>query len=286
MHSNGRSRDPGCGHRDMPGSRRRAGSQSVFLGACRSPSWSPSGPAPPSTATAEVSGDPMVLLNDDVSAEPGFVAACTEASDAEAGWSPGCCCARRPGRIDSAGVVADRTLLGFDYLNGEPGRGARRSAADPLGPTGGAALYRRGAFEWSAASTRDLPLLRGPGPGAADAHLPASDCRLAPRTSGSTPTRRPRRGEQRVESVTGWSRGYMLRPTGFWQPAASLRSGRRRRGRDLRRAGACDAAPGLAGGCAAGVPAARATPRRPAGRAPSTSRHAKRSPCGGQAHRS
>ena len=53
---------------------------------------------------------------------------------------------RAPGLIDSAGVVADRTLMGFDYLHGEP-VAAAPARADPLGPTGGAALYDRAAFE-------------------------------------------------------------------------------------------------------------------------------------------
>ena len=50
-----------------------------------------------------------------------------------------------PRVIDSAGVIADRTLMGFDYLNGEK-REVAESAPAPLGPTGGAALYRRSAF--------------------------------------------------------------------------------------------------------------------------------------------
>ncbi len=53
---------------------------------------------------------------------------------------------RSPRLIDSAGIVADGTLMGFDYLHGEP-LAAALAAADPLGPTGGAALYRRAAFE-------------------------------------------------------------------------------------------------------------------------------------------
>ena len=51
-----------------------------------------------------------------------------------------------PSRIDSAGVVADTTLMGFDHLHGEPVASAA-SAPDPLGPTGGAALYSKAAFD-------------------------------------------------------------------------------------------------------------------------------------------
>ena len=53
---------------------------------------------------------------------------------------------RDSSKIDSAGVVVDQTLMAFDYLCGEQ-VGALEGAPDPMGPTGGAALYDRDAFE-------------------------------------------------------------------------------------------------------------------------------------------
>src|SRR6188474_1854348 len=98
-------------------------------------------------AVREEPGDPIVFLNDDVTVEPGFVSGLLEALRPEVDMVAAVLLRERePERIDSAGVIADRTLLGFDYLNGEPLE-ALEGAADPLGPTGGAALYRRRAFE-------------------------------------------------------------------------------------------------------------------------------------------
>ena len=51
-----------------------------------------------------------------------------------------------PTRIDSAGVIVDQTLMAFDYLSGAQVE-SLDSAPAPLGPTGGAALYCREAFE-------------------------------------------------------------------------------------------------------------------------------------------
>jgi len=98
-------------------------------------------------AVREQPGDPIVFLNDDVTVEPGFVSGLMGALTPEVEMVAAVLLQeRQPDRIDSAGVIADKTLLGFDYLNGEP-VSALANAADPLGPTGGAALYRRDAFE-------------------------------------------------------------------------------------------------------------------------------------------
>ncbi len=88
-----------------------------------------------------------MLLNNDAAAEPRFVEALLDGLGAGVDSVAGVMLQERdPGLIDSAGVVADRTLMGFDYLHGEP-VAAAASAPAPLGPTGGAALYRREAFE-------------------------------------------------------------------------------------------------------------------------------------------
>jgi GT2 family glycosyltransferase len=167
-------------------------------------------------AVREEPGDPVVLLNDDVTAEPGFVAGLLEALEPGIDSVAGVLLRERdPGLVDSAGVVADRTLLGFDYLSGEP-VGALDSAADPLGPTGGAALYRRAAFERAGgfderifAYYEDLDLgLR--------MRLAGGRCRLAPAARGVhaySETLGANSG--RKYALTGWSRGYLLRIYGF-----------------------------------------------------------------------
>lgn len=157
-------------------------------------------------------GDPVLLLNNDVECEPRFAEAMLEAADGGAEMVAGVLLQEAaPQLIDSAGVVADRTLMGFDHLHGEP-LSALEGAAPPLGPTGGAALYRRDAFESVSGFDEriflyyedlDLALrLRAAGgrcvlaPGARALHAYSASSGAA---SGFK------------YSHSGWSRGYMLR---------------------------------------------------------------------------
>ena len=131
-------------------------------------------------AVAEHPADPLILLNNDAECEPRFVEALLDALAPRASQSVAGVLLqeRAPELIDSAGVVADRTLMGFDYLHGEPVEAAaerrrparpdrRRRALPPRRLRGGRRLRRA-----------HLPLLRGPRPGAADAAAGAR-CRLA-----------------------------------------------------------------------------------------------------------
>jgi GT2 family glycosyltransferase len=174
-------------------------------------------------AVREVPGDPIVFLNDDVSAEPGFVAALTGALTPKVGMVAGVLLREAdPGRIDSAGVVADRTLLGFDYLNGEPAE-ALESAGDPLGPTGGAALYRRSAFEQVGGFDEGIFLYYEDLDLALRMRLAGFGCRLAPSARGIhaySETLGANTG--RKYAMTGWSRGYLLRAYGFGDHPALL----------------------------------------------------------------
>jgi len=163
-------------------------------------------------AIEERPGDPLILLNNDVECEPQFVEALLERLDDGAGSVAGVLTQERaPELIDSAGVVADRTLMGFDYLHGEP-LAAADGAADPLGPTGGAALYRRDAFaavggfdERIFLYYEDLDLaLRMAAAGAS--------CRLAPEARAlHSYSASLGAGSGAKYSRTGWTRGYMLR---------------------------------------------------------------------------
>ena len=177
-------------------------------------------------AVAEVPADPLILLNNDAVPEARFVEALLdglgEGVDSVAGVLLQ---ERAPELIDSAGVVADSTLMGFDYLHGDP-VAAAGSAAAPLGPTGGAALYRREAFaavggfdERIFLYFEDLDLaLRMAGRG--------GRCRLAPEAralhaySASLGA-----ASARKYAWTGWSRGYMLRRYGVMRnPRLALRA--------------------------------------------------------------
>ena len=167
-------------------------------------------------AIAELPGDPILLVNNDVQCDPSFVAEMLAAQRPGVEMVAGVLTQNdAPGLIDSAGVVAARdTLMAFDYLHGEP-VSAAAEAPPPLAPTGGAALYSRAAFEEVGgfderifAYYEDLDLglrLRVAGAGRA----------LAPRATAShlySATLRNRIGDK--YALTGWSRAYMLRRYG------------------------------------------------------------------------
>jgi GT2 family glycosyltransferase len=177
-------------------------------------------------AVAEHRADPVILLNNDAEAEPRFVEALLdglgEGVDSVAGVMLQ---ERAPELIDSAGVVADATLMGFDYLHGEPVEVAE-GAADPLGPTGGAALYRRDALEAVGGFDEriflyyedlDLALRIAAGGGR---------CRLAPGARALHAYSASLGAASAAKYArTGWSRGYMLRRYGVMrQPHLALRA--------------------------------------------------------------
>lgn len=163
-------------------------------------------------AVADRPADPLIVLNNDTECEPQFVEAMLERAGGGAETVAGVLLQERaPELIDSAGVVADRTLMGFDYLHGEPATAAA-GAADPLGPTGGAALYRRDAFQSVGGFDERIFLYYEDLDLALRLSAAGARCRLAAEAralhaysasigAGS--------GEKYVH--TGWSRGYMLR---------------------------------------------------------------------------
>lgn len=96
---------------------------------------------------AAVESDVLVLVNNDVVCEPGFVERiCEPFADERVGMVAGVLLqADTPDRIDSAGIEVDPTLRSFDYLWNRP-VGELATARDPIGPCGGAAAYRLSAF--------------------------------------------------------------------------------------------------------------------------------------------
>ena len=170
--------------------------------------------------------DPVILLNNDAEADPRFVEALLDGLgkgiDSVAGMLLQ---EKAPELIDSAGVVADATLMGFDYLHGEPVQAAA-SAPDPLGPTGGAALYRHAALEAVGGFDERIFLYYEDLDLALRIAAAGGRCRLAPEAralhaySASLGA-----ASARKYSWTGWSRGYMLRRYGVLRnPRLALRA--------------------------------------------------------------
>jgi hypothetical protein len=166
-------------------------------------------------AAERAQGDVLVLLNDDSVADPGFVEAIARAVDPASGvlMAAGVMRdARSPQTIETAGVELDRTLLAYDYLNGEPLDCLEGPVADPIGPSGAAAAFDREAFlsvggfdERIFAYLEDVDLvlrLRREG----------GRCRLAKDARGAhehSATLGP--GSARKDYLAGFGRGYLLR---------------------------------------------------------------------------
>ena len=177
-------------------------------------------------AVAEHPADPLILLNDDAEAEPGFVEALLDAAAEGAECVAGVLAqGASPGLIDSAGVVADATLMGFDYLHGEP-LAAAEGAPDPLGPSGGGALYRLDPFRAAGGFDERIFLYYEDLDLALRLRAAGGRCRLAPGAralhaySASLGA-----GSGAKYARTGWSRGYMLRRYGVTsEPRLALRA--------------------------------------------------------------
>jgi GT2 family glycosyltransferase len=170
--------------------------------------------------------DPVILLNNDVECEPRFVEALLEALGDDVDMVAGVLLQEAaPDRIDSAGVVADVTLMSFDHLHGEPAEAAR-TAAPPLGPTGGAALYRRAAFDAVGGFDDRIFLYYEDLDLALRLSAAGARCNLAPGARAIhafSASLGPGSGEK--YSNTGWGRGYMLRRYGVMStPRRALRA--------------------------------------------------------------
>jgi N-acetylglucosaminyl-diphospho-decaprenol L-rhamnosyltransferase len=156
----------------------------------------------------------LILLNDDASPTPRFLEEMLARSEQAEMVAGVLLQEKRPEVIDSAGVIADRSLMAFDYLNGERADAALR-AEDPLGPCGGAALYAGDAFdavggfdERIFAYYEDLDL-------ALRLRRAGAICRLAPNaTAIHSYSKTLGSGSAAKYELTGWARGYLLRRYG------------------------------------------------------------------------
>lgn len=177
-------------------------------------------------AVAAHPAENVILLNNDAEAEPRFVEALLDGLDEGVEMVAGVLVQERePTLIDSAGVVADATLMGFDHLHGEP-VAAALGAPDPLGPTGGAGLYRRAAFEAVGGFDERIFLYYEDLDLALRLAAAGGRCRLAGGARALhaySASLGAATGEKYAR--TGWSRGYMLRRYGVTaSPRLALRA--------------------------------------------------------------
>jgi GT2 family glycosyltransferase/glycosyltransferase involved in cell wall biosynthesis len=175
---------------------------------------------------ARADGELVVLLNDDCVCDPGFVERITAPIDAAEGVVMAAGVMRDwhdPALIDSAGMELDRTLLVFDYLNGEPLSRLADGVADPVGPSAAAAAFDRATFrsvggfdERLFAYWEDVDLvvrLRRLG----------FRCALAPDAIGDHEhSATLGSGSSRKNYLMGYGRGYVLRK---WQVVNARRLG-------------------------------------------------------------
>jgi GT2 family glycosyltransferase len=174
-------------------------------------------------AARRAEGDILVLLNDDSLVDEGYVERLARALDPAAGivMAAGVMRdARAPELIETAGIELDRTLLAYDYLNGEPLSVLDRRPADPIGPSGAAAAYDRAAFlalggfdERIFAYLEDVDLMLR-------LRLDGGRCRLAGSARGThehSATLGP--GSARKDYLAGFGRGYLLRKWSVLSPS-------------------------------------------------------------------
>jgi GT2 family glycosyltransferase/glycosyltransferase involved in cell wall biosynthesis len=173
-------------------------------------------------AAERAEGEALVLLNDDCVVDPDFLERITAALDPAGGVGMVASVMRdwaEPALIDSAGMELDRTLLVWDYLNGEPLELLDRGVADPVGPSAAAAAFDRAAFRDAGGFDQalfaywedvDLVLrLRRRGFRCAL----AADARGTHEHSASFKS-----GSARKNYLTGFGRGYVLGKWGVLSP--------------------------------------------------------------------
>jgi N-acetylglucosaminyl-diphospho-decaprenol L-rhamnosyltransferase len=169
-------------------------------------------------AAAEAEGETLVLLNDDSVVDAGFVASLIGGLDPSAGIVMAAGVMRDaadPGLIETAGIELDRTLMAFDYLNGEPVGILEGEVPDPIGPSGAAAAIDRSAFRDVGGFDENL-----------FAYLEDVDLVLRMRTEGGRCLLAPGArgthehsatlgsGSRRKNYLMGFGRGYLLRRWG------------------------------------------------------------------------
>jgi N-acetylglucosaminyl-diphospho-decaprenol L-rhamnosyltransferase len=162
------------------------------------------------------SGETLVLLNNDANVRRGFLEAIsTPLAAAEVGMVAGVLLVPDTDAIDAAGVEIDRGLAGFSFMTSLP---VERLADPPpglLGPSGGAAAFRRSAFEAADGFDEEIFAYSEDVDLALRLHAMGWSCALAPAARadhvGSATL-----GLRSVEqiAISSWSRGYVM---GRWR---------------------------------------------------------------------
>ena len=98
-------------------------------------------------AAAGSGGSALVVLNDDLELREGFLDALVAPLDRAAMVAGVLLKAEAPGVVETAGIVIDRYLGAYDHLQDEPVCVLDGDVAAPFGPSGGAAAFRREAFD-------------------------------------------------------------------------------------------------------------------------------------------
>jgi len=172
-------------------------------------------------------GEVVVMMNNDVEADPDFLERLVAPLDADPHVGMVAPLLLRPGRgqIDGAGLVADRTLSAWPRLQGRPAGDAGAEDGRLLGPSGAAAAFRRAALDdvgglderiFMYQEDLDVVLrMRAAGWGAALAR----DAR-AVHLGGSSAGRRS--AWQRRQAA--FARGYLLRRWGVLRGRAAARA--------------------------------------------------------------
>jgi GT2 family glycosyltransferase len=167
-------------------------------------------------------GEALVLVNDDCVVDPGFVDEIVAPLDPAGGvvMAAGVLRdARRPELIDTAGMELDRTLLVFDYLNGEPLELLDRGVPDPVGPSAAAAAFSREAFLGSGGFDEELFAYWEDVDLVLRLRQSGARCRLAPAARGTHEhSATLGSGSPEKNSLIGFGRGYVLRKWGVLTP--------------------------------------------------------------------
>jgi GT2 family glycosyltransferase len=172
-------------------------------------------------------GDAVVLVNNDVDVDPGFLAALLAPlrADVHIGMVAGMTLMPGRERVDAFGIELDAGLSAYNRVRHAPLADSGAAAGVLAGPSGGAAAYRRAAFEQVAGFDEtlvaygedvDLALrLRAAGWRAAQAP-DARGVHLGGATIGVDSPRQRRLG--------GFARGFLLRRWGVLRSRAAPRA--------------------------------------------------------------